>query len=82
MEEARRLFRDVKRPNVMVKIPGTREGLPAIEQALSEGININVTLIFSLPRYHDVMEASLAGLERLVKNGGSPANVASVASFL
>jgi transaldolase len=81
LSEARRLFRAVSRPNVMIKIPGTREGLPAIEQALGEGININITLIFALQRYQEVMDAWLSGLERLAKSGKSPASVSSVASF-
>jgi len=81
LSEARRLFRAVNRPNVMIKIPGTREGLPAIEQALGEGININITLIFALQRYQEVMEAWLNGLERLSKSGKPLSSVASVASF-
>jgi transaldolase len=82
LEEARRLFRAVNRPNVMIKIPGTKEGLPAIEQALGDGININVTLIFSLQRYQEVMDAWLSGLERLQAKSGKPlSSVASVASF-
>lgn len=81
LEEARRLFRRVARPNVMIKIPGTQEGLPAVEQALGEGINVNITLIFSLQRYQEVMDAWLAGLERLAKSGKPLAPVASVASF-
>jgi transaldolase len=81
LADARRLFKRVSRPNVMIKIPGTKEGLPAIEQALGEGININITLIFALERYQDVMEAWLGGLERLAK-AGKPLNaIASVASF-
>ncbi|HVO32272.1 MAG TPA: transaldolase, partial [Elusimicrobiota bacterium] len=81
LRDARRLFRAVARPNVMIKIPGTREGLPAIEQALADGININVTLIFSLARYQEVLEAWLGGLERLARAGQGLASVASVASF-
>ena len=81
LEEARRLFKRVNRPNVMIKIPGTREGLPAVEQAIGEGININITLIFALERYQDVMEAWLAGLSRLEKAGKPLSRVASVASF-
>lgn len=65
----------------MIKIPGTREGLPAIEQALGDGININVTLIFARPRYQEVMDAWLGGLERLAKSGKPLASVSSVASF-
>ena len=75
MEETRRLFRAVNRPNVMIKIPGTKEGLPAIEQALGEGININITLIFSLQRYQEVMDAWLAGLERLSREKRKAAGV-------
>jgi transaldolase len=81
LEEARRLFRRVNRPNVMIKIPATKEGLPAIEQALGDGININITLIFALERYQEVMEAWLAGLERLAKASKPLERVASVASF-
>lgn len=81
LAEARRLFKGVARPNVMIKIPATKESLPAIEQALGEGININVTLIFALQRYQEVMDAWLGGLERLVAAGRSAATVASVASF-
>jgi transaldolase len=78
---ARRLWSRVNRPNVMVKIPATQQGLPAIEQSLSEGININITLIFSLERYDQVMEAWLKGLERLAATGKKLDRVASVASF-
>lgn len=81
LEEARHLFRKVDRPNAMIKIPATREGLPAIEQALGEGINVNATLIFSLQRYQGVIEAWLGGLERLVQRGSSLNATASVASF-
>lgn len=80
-EEARRLWRSVNRPNVMVKIPGTKEGLPAIEQSLGEGININITLIFSLKRYEEVIEAWLKGLNRLASAGKPVSSVSSVASF-
>jgi len=81
VEEVRRLHRGVNRPNVMVKIPATKEGLPAIQQGLSEGININITLIFSLQRYREVIQAWLAGLEQLGRNGGDIRSVSSVASF-
>jgi transaldolase len=81
LEEVRRLFKAVARPNVMIKIPGTKEGLPAIEQALGEGININITLIFALERYREVINAWLAGLERLQPSGKSLSSVSSVASF-
>lgn len=78
---AKRLHAAVDRPNVMIKIPATREGLPAITGALAAGISVNVTLIFSLARYREVMNAYLAGLEQLVAAGGDPASVRSVASF-
>jgi len=81
LSEARRLFRAVQRPNVMIKIPATREGLPAIEQALGDGININITLIFALQRYEEVMGAWLSGLERLSKAGKALSSASSVASF-
>jgi transaldolase/glucose-6-phosphate isomerase len=81
IKEARRLFAALERPNVMVKVPATPQGIPAIRQLTSEGININVTLIFSLDMYDQVKEAYIAGLEDLVKKGGNPAKVASVASF-
>ena len=81
LEEARRLFKRLDRPNAMIKIPGTQEGLSAIEQAIGDGININVTLIFSLERYQEVINAWLAGLERLAKSGKPLDRVASVASF-
>jgi transaldolase len=81
LNEVRRLHRGVARPNVMVKIPGTKQGLPAIERALSEGININITLIFSLSRYQEVIDAWLAGLDRLASTGGDVGSISSVASF-
>ncbi len=70
-----------RRPNVMVKIPATKEGIPAIYDQISKGHNINITLIFSVDRYGEVMEAYLSGLEKLHKGGGELRNVASVASF-
>jgi transaldolase len=79
--EAQRLHELVDRPNCFVKIPATEPGLPAIEEMIARGRNINVTLIFSLGRYSEVVEAYLCGLERLVKTGGDPSGVASVASF-
>ena len=79
--EARRLHDEVDRKNCFVKIPATKDGLPAIEEMIARGNNINVTLIFSLQRYAEVVEAYLRGLERLVESGGDPATVASVASF-
>ena len=81
LEEARRLWKTVNRPNLMVKIPGTVEGIPAIEQALSEGININITLLFSVERYAQVAEAYLRALEARVKRGEDVSRLASVASF-
>lgn len=80
IEEARLLWQLVGRKNLMVKIPATKEGLPAIEQCLSEGININVTLIFSVARYREVANAFIAGLERRLTNGDRIDRVASVAS--
>jgi transaldolase len=79
--EARRLHAQIDKPNLHVKIPATKEGLPAIEEMIASGKNINVTLIFSLERYSEVAEAYIRGLERLVESGGDPSKVASVASF-
>jgi transaldolase len=79
--EAQRLHEQIDRPNLHVKIPATKAGLAAIEEMISRGRNINVTLIFSLKRYEEVAEAYIRGLERLVENGGDPSRVASVASF-
>jgi transaldolase / glucose-6-phosphate isomerase len=79
--EAHRLWEQVNRPNLMVKIPATREGIPAIRQALAEGLNINITLIFSLDRYDEVMEAYLSALEQRLEAGQSISGIASVASF-
>ncbi len=79
--EARRLWKEVKRDNVMIKVPGTPEGLPAIQQLLSEGININITLLFAQEMYEKVAEAYITALERLAKNGGDVSKIASVASF-
>ena len=79
--EARRLWRAVDRPNLMIKIPGTREGWPAIERCLREGININITLLFSVEHYREVAEAYLRALEARVRDGQPVARVASVASF-
>jgi transaldolase len=80
-DEAQRLHELVDRPNCFVKIPATQAGLPAIEEMIARGRNINVTLTFSLERYAEVVEAYLRGLERLVESGGDPTPVASVASF-
>jgi len=81
VEEAKRLWNRVSRPNLMIKIPATKEGLPAITQAIFAGINVNVTLIFSIKRYQEVMEAYLQGLEKRAKTGQSLRLIASVASF-
>jgi len=79
--EARRLHRLVSRDNLYVKIPATKEGLPAITETLAEGISINITLIFSLSRYQEVIEAHLTGLERRVRHGQPIDPIMSVASF-
>ncbi len=81
ISSARDLHQRIAQPNLLVKIPATKEGLPAIEKMIAEGRSINVTLIFSLPRYREVVEAYLSGLEQFVAGGGDPAKVASVASF-
>jgi len=81
LEEAERLWRAVDRGNLMIKIPGTPEGLPAIEEALYRGVNINVTLLFSVDAYAEVMQAHLRALERRHAEGLALAGVASVASF-
>lgn len=81
IEEARRLWKAVDRPNLMIKVPGTPPGLRAIEQLIADGINVNVTLIFSRQACDEIAMAYLRGLERRVAGGGSIANVASVASF-
>jgi len=81
LEEARRLWKAVGRENIMIKIPGTAEGIPAFQQAISEGINVNVTLLFAQDVYVQVAEAYIAGLEQFAKNGGDVSKIASVASF-
>ena len=81
IDEAIRLHEWIDRPNLFVKIPATEPGLGAIEECISRGRSINVTLIFSLDRYAEVAEAYVKGLERLVEGGGDPTHVASVASF-
>ena len=81
VEEARRLWRTVDRPNLLIKIPATREGIPAIEQMIYEGVSINVTLLFAVSFYEAVMEAYLAGLERRVAEGKAIDQIHSVASF-
>jgi transaldolase/glucose-6-phosphate isomerase len=79
--EAERLWKQVKRKNLMVKVPATQEGLPAIRHLIGEGISINITLLFSQKVYVQVAEAYLSGLEKYVAGGGDPSHVASVASF-
>src|SRR5438067_2214829 len=81
IQEARRLWSAVNRQNLMVKIPATAQGVPAIEQSIADGLNINVTLIFSLKRYEEVMDAYLRGLIRRLENGQKIDRTASVASF-
>jgi transaldolase/glucose-6-phosphate isomerase len=81
LAEARRLWKTVGRENVMIKVPGTAEGIPAFQQLISEGININVTLLFSQEVYKRVAEAYIAGLEQLSTRGGDVGKIASVASF-
>jgi transaldolase/transaldolase/glucose-6-phosphate isomerase len=79
--EARRLWKAVNRPNVMIKIPGTKEGLPAIEQTLAEGLNINITLLFAVEMYEKVAHAYVAALEKRAKERKALDRIASVASF-
>jgi transaldolase/glucose-6-phosphate isomerase len=81
IEEATRLFRTLNRPNVMIKIPAAQEGLPAIEECIYRGININVTMIFSIENYEQVAEAFIKGLERRAAEGKTVDHIASVASF-
>ena len=81
IEEARRLWAALRRPNVLIKVPATANGLPAIEQLIADGINVNVTLLFGLPRYRQVAEAYLRGLEARVSQGKAVKQLASVASF-
>ncbi len=81
IDEARRLWAAVGRPNLMIKVPATPEGLPAIQTLIGEGINVNVTLLFAVDAYEAVHAAYIAGLEALVAGGGDPSRVASVASF-
>jgi transaldolase len=81
IQEARRLWAALDRPNVLIKVPATASGLPAIQQLISEGINVNVTLLFGLPRYRQVAEAYIAGIESRAAQGKSIERVASVASF-
>lgn len=81
VEEAHRLWRAVGRDNVMIKVPATAEGIPAVERLIGDGINVNVTLLFARDTYERVAEAYMRGLERFAENGGDPSAVASVASF-
>ena len=81
LDEARRLWQAVGRDNLMIKVPATPQGIPVIHQLISEGININVTLLFAQETYDQVAEAYIAGLEKFIARGGDPKRVASVASF-
>jgi len=81
LSAARLLHERISRPNVMIKIPATQQGLPAIREMIAEGRNVNVTLIFSLSRYQDVMDAYIEGLEQRMASGSQVSNIASVASF-
>src|SRR6202165_1256035 len=81
IEEARRLWKTVARENVMIKVPGTAEGIPAIRQLLSEGININITLLFAQGVYEEVAAAFIDGVEKFAATGGDVSKIASVASF-
>ena len=81
VEEGRRLWAALNRPNVLIKVPATADGLPAIQQLIGEGISVNVTLLFGLPRYRQVVEAYLAGIETRAAQGKPVKQIASVASF-
>lgn len=81
IKEARRLWAALNRPNVLIKVPATVEGLPAIRQLISEGINVNVTLLFALQRYREVAETYIAGITDRIKQGKPVDKIASVASF-
>jgi len=81
LAEARRLWQAVARENLMIKVPGTAEGVPAIRELISDGINVNVTLLFGCDTYEKVAEAYVQGVEQLVARGGDPKRIASVASF-
>lgn len=81
MDEARRLWKAVNRENVMIKVPGTAEGIPAIRQLISEGINVNITLLFAQEVYEKVAESYIAGIEDLARRGGNVKKMAGVASF-
>jgi len=81
IKQARRLFKALNRPNIFIKVPATKEGAPAIEALISERININATLIFSMAHYEAIAEAYIKGLEKLSAKGGDISKIASVASF-
>lgn len=81
ISEAQRLWKLLDRPNVMIKVPGTRAGLPAAEALIADGVNVNVTLLFSLERYRDVAQSYIAGLEARIRKGQPVDRIASVASF-
>ncbi|MDT8271577.1 MAG: bifunctional transaldolase/phosoglucose isomerase [Desulfomonilia bacterium] len=81
IHDARRLFKKLARPNIMIKVPATTQGIPAIETLIADGINVNVTLLFSIPQYESVARAYISGLEKLAGSGGDVKKVASVASF-
>jgi transaldolase len=81
IREAKRYYKAINRPNVMIKIPGTPEGLPAVEAVIAAGINVNVTLLFSVQSYIDTAWAYIRGLEQLAASGGDVSKIASVASF-
>ena len=81
IEEARRLWSELNRPNVLIKVPATSDGLPAIRQLISEGINVNVTLLFGLPRYKQVIKMYIAGIKARIDQGKPVKNIVSVASF-
>jgi len=81
ISEAKRLFKELKMPNILIKVPATKEGIPAIEALIADGVNVNVTLIFSVENYLEVLNAYVSGLRKLLENGGDISNVASVASF-
>src|ERR1039458_3006236 len=81
LDEARRLWKSVARDNLMIKVPGTAEGIPAFRQLISEGINVNVTLLFAQPVYEEVAAAFIDGVEKFAATGGNVSKLASVASF-
>lgn len=81
INEARRFYREIDRPNVMIKIPGTPEGMPAVEAVIADGINVNITLLFAVDSYVDAAWAYIRGLEKRVEKGEAISQIASVASF-